>query len=108
MYAHWTMSRNTNRTYNSGEKRFTQFCLKNRLLSPTSNILPASEGTLIYFTSYLARTVRHSTIKLYLVAVHNLHIRSGFSDPVVDRPLLKKVLRGILSYQGSPLPYVKW
>jgi len=42
----------------------------NRLLSPTSNILPASEGTLIYFASYLARTVRHSTIKHYLVAVH--------------------------------------
>ena len=74
----------------------------NRLLSPSGDILPASEGTLIYFASYLARTVRHSTIKLYLAAVRNLHIRSGFSDPVVNRPLLKKVLRGILRYQGSP------
>jgi len=89
-YAHWALSRNTNRTYNSGEKRFTQFCLMNHLLSPTGNILPASERTLTYFASYLARTVRHSTIKLYLVAVCNLRIRSGFSDPVVDRPLLKK------------------
>ena len=74
----------------------------NRLLSPSGDILPASEGTLIYFASYLARTVRHSTIKLYLAAVRNLHIRSGFSDPVVNCPLLKKVLRGILRYQGSP------
>ena len=101
-YAHWALSWNTNRTYNSGEKRFIQFCLMNRLLSPSGDILPASEGTLIYFASYLARTVRHSTIKLYLAAVRNLHIRSGFSDPVVNRPLLKKVVRGILRYQGSP------
>ncbi|XP_078344470.1 uncharacterized protein LOC144630064 [Oculina patagonica] len=101
-YAHWALSRNTNRTYNSGEKRFIQFCLMNRLISPLGDILPASEGTLIYFASYLARTVRHSTVKLYLAAVRNLHIRSGFSDPVLERPLLKKVLRGILRYQGSP------
>ena len=48
----------------------------NRLTSPTGDILPASEGTLIYFASYLARTVRHCTIKTYLAAVRNLHIVS--------------------------------
>ena len=74
----------------------------NRLATPTGDILPASEGTLIYFASYLARIVRHGTIKTYLAAIHNLHIISGYKDPLRGRLLLKKILRGILRYQGSP------
>ena len=74
----------------------------NRLTTPTGDILPASEGTLVYFASYLARTVRHGTIKTYLTAVRNLHVMSGYKDPSRGRLLLKKILRGILCYQGSP------
>ena len=70
-------------------------------MSNDGNILRASEGTLIYFASYLARTVQHSTIKLYLAAVRNLHISCGHGDPLVGKLLLKKVLRGILRYQGK-------
>ena len=72
----------------------------NRLISNEGDILPASEGTLIYFSSYLARKVKHSTIKLYLAAVRNLHISCGYGDPLLGKLLLKKVLRGILRYQG--------
>ena len=50
----------------------------------------------------MARTVRHGTIKTYLAAVRNLHIISGYKDPLRGRLLLKKILRGILRYQGSP------
>ena len=74
----------------------------NRLASPTGDILPAPEGTLIYFASYLARTVRHCTIKIYLAAVRNLHIVSGYNDPLQGKLLSKKILRGILRYQGCP------
>ena len=73
----------------------------NRLISSEGDILPASEGTLIYFSSYLARTVKHSTIKLYLAAVRNLHISCGHGDPLLGKLLLTKVLRGILRYQGQ-------
>ena len=72
----------------------------NKLISSDGDILPASEGTLIYFSSYLARKVKHSTIKLYLAAVRNLHISCGYGDPLLGKLLLKKVLRGILRYQG--------
>ena len=68
---------------------------------PGGDILPASEGTLIYFATYLARTVKHSTIKLYLAAVRNLHILSGHGDPFVGKLLLKKVLQGILRHQDQ-------
>ena len=62
----------------------------NRLATPTGDILPASEGTLIYFASYLARTVRHSTINTYLAAVRNLCIISGYNDPLRERLLRKR------------------
>ena len=71
-----------------------------RLMPSEGDILPASEGTLIYFASYLARTVKHSTIKLYLSAVRNLHISCGHGNPLHGKLLLNKVLRGILRYQG--------
>ena len=96
-YANWGVAKNTNQAYSFGEKWFLQFCLMNRLLSPA-----ASEGTVVYFASYLARSVRHSTIKLYLAAVRNLHIiTSGFNDPLKGKLLLRKVLRGILRFQGE-------
>ncbi|XP_073240347.1 uncharacterized protein [Porites lutea] len=73
----------------------------NRIFSSDGDVLPASEGTLIYFASYLARTVWHSTIKLYLAAVHNLHMTAGYPDPLKGKLLLRKVLSGILRYQGN-------
>ena len=54
---------------------------------------------MVYFASYLPRTVKHSTIKLYLAAVCNLHISCQHGDPLSGKLLLKKILRGILCYQ---------
>ena len=70
----------------------------NRLTSNDGDIHSASEGTLIYFASYLARTVKHSTIKLYLSAVRNLDISCGHGDPVQQ-----KVLRGFLLPAIQPI-----
>ena len=100
-YANWGLAWRTNRTYGSGERRFICFCLMHRLVHDSGDIFPASEGTLIYFASYLARSVRHSTIRLYLAAVRNLHISCGHSYPLAGKLLLRKVLRGILRYQGQ-------
>ena len=100
-YAKQRLTWTTNRTYWSGENRFIQFCLSYRLRSQEGDILSASEGTLIYFASYLARTVKHSTIKLYLVAVRNLHNSCRHGDPLSGKLLFKKILRGIVRYQGQ-------
>ena len=104
-YAKWGLAWATNHTCGSGEKRFIQFCLSNRLMSQEGDILPASEGTLIYFASYLARTVKHSTFKLYLAAVRNLHISCGHGDPLKGKLLLRVYLSGDLeiSPPGRPV-----
>ena len=78
----------------------------NRLLSPAGDIIPDSERTLVYFASYLARTVRHSTIKTYLAAVCNLHIASGYGDSLQGRLLLKKGFCGECSATRAPLAFV--
>ena len=61
-----------------------------------------SEGTLVYFASYLARSLRQSPIEIYLAALYNLYIASVNSNPLQGRLLLKTILRGILHYQRSP------
>ena len=100
-YATWGLAENTNRAYSSEEKRFLQFCLVNRIFSSDGDVLHASEGTLMYFASYLARTVQLSTIKLYLAAVRNLQVTAGYPDPLKGKLLLRKVLRCILRYQAN-------
>ena len=101
MYAKWGLAWTTNRVYGLGEKRFIQFCVSNRLMSRDGDILPASEITLIYFDSYLARTIKHSTIKLYLAALRNLHISCGHGEPLSGKLLLKKILQGIFTLPRS-------
>ena len=54
------------------------------------------------FATFLAGSVQHSSIKVYLSAVRALHIEEGFPDPLVDCLRLQRVLRGIKRTQGSP------
>ncbi|XP_048578830.1 uncharacterized protein LOC125560693 isoform X2 [Nematostella vectensis] len=100
-YADKALAINTKRTYHAGEKQFIDFCLMNRLFDSHGDILPASESTLIYFVTFLARRVKHGTIRTYLAAVRNMHIENGFQDPIQGRLILNKVLRGILRVQGQ-------
>ena len=50
---------------------------------------------------FLANTVQHSKIKIYLSAVHSLHIEQGYADPLVDCLWLQRVLREIKRTQGD-------
>ena len=65
------------------------------LVRPSNPILPASELTLIYFASHLAKTVSYDTIKLYLVAVQDLHRELNFPLHIHNMHRLQKVLTGI-------------
>ena len=58
---------------------------------------PTNEWTLCLFATFLARFVRHSTIKVYLSGFHVLHVEQGLPDPLH----LQRVVRGIKVCQGS-------
>ena len=65
------------------------------LVGPSKPLLPASELTLIYFASHLAQTVSYDTVKLYLVAVQDLHRELNFPLHIQNMHRLQKVLTGI-------------
>ena len=52
------------------------------------------------FASLLADNLNCSSIKVYLSAVHSLHIDHGLPDPLVNCLRLQRLLRGIKRVQG--------
>ena len=54
------------------------------------------------FVSFLADSIQHSSIKVYLSAVCSLQIEQGFPDPLLNYLRLQQVLRGVKRSQGSP------
>ena len=91
----------TRSCYRSGQKEFFEFCTQLGKLHQSGSPCPADEWTLCLFATFLASSVQHSTIKVYLSAVRALHIEQGFSDPLVDCLRLQRVLRGIKRTQGD-------
>ncbi|KAL9977940.1 hypothetical protein ACROYT_G015405 [Oculina patagonica] len=62
---------------------------------------PTNEWTLCLFATFLAGSVQHASIKVYLSAVRSRHIEEGFPDPLVNCLRLQRVIRGIKRTQGS-------
>jgi len=64
-------------------------------VTPATPLLPAKEVTLIYFVSHLAEYVKFHTIKVYLAAIHNLHVEFNCNLNFADMPRLQSTLSGI-------------
>ena len=58
---------------------------------------------LCLFATFVAKTVQHASIKVYLSGIRALHIDQGFSDPLAGCLRLRQVLRGIKRCQGFPV-----
>ena len=67
-------------------------------------LLPTNEQTLMRFCAHLVDQLHHTSIKVYLSAVHSLHIDYGFPDPLINCLQLQHLLRRIKRYHGSNLP----
>lgn len=92
------LASSTQRSYNSGKRRYYQFC-QERSLAP----IPASERQLCLFTVFLAKeNLAHTTIKCYLSAVRHLHIAEGADDPgISSMARLEQVMKGIKMIQSK-------
>ena len=88
----------TSRVYQAGIKRYVELC--HQLSTPPT---PASEELLCNFVAYLGiKNVSSGTIKVYLSAVRQLHIRKGKPPPpTADMARLNQVLRGVKIAQAS-------
>ena len=96
------MASSTKQTYSSGEKRFLEFIHLFKG-STMQQCLPASEALLTEFVAYLAKNIKHSSIKIYLAAVRHFHIRQGFRLNFQKTSRLQLVLRGIKRSQGGEI-----
>lgn len=92
----------TRKSYTSGQRKFYNFCLQAGKLHPNGSPCPVDEWTPCLFVSFLAESIQHSSIKVYLAAVRSLHIEQGFPDPLINCLRLQRVMRGIKRSQGSP------
>ena len=92
----------TQRSYQAGQKRYLAFC--SEVHRPA---LPTSEATLSMFVSYLAHEgLAHSTIKVDLSAIRNLHVSAGLHEEFSNQltPRLELVLRGIKKDKAESAP----
>ena len=94
------LASSTRSSYTSGQKKFFDFCVQLGKVHPSGSPCPTDEWTLCLFATFLANTVQHSTIKVYLSAVRSMHIEQGFPDPLINCLRLQRVLRGIKRTQG--------
>ena len=95
------LAKSTRRAYSASQRRFLEFCYWSKLIHDNGSPLPASEQTLMLFAAHLSRTIKASSIKVYLSGVRSLHIEHGFNNPLENCFLLECVLRGIKRIQGT-------
>ena len=92
----------TRKAYASGQRKFIEFCRQAGKLHSNGSPCPADEWTLCLFVSFLADSIQHSSIKVYLSAIRSLHIEQGFPGPLLNSLRLQRVLRVFKHSQGSP------
>ena len=56
------------------------------------------------FSALFADNLTHSSIKVYLLVVHSLHIDNGLPDLLVNCQQLQHLLHGVKQVQGSACP----
>ena len=87
----------TRSSYSAGQRAYLEFC-KN---FGVSNPIPATEESLSFFITHLARKLAHGTIKSYLFAVRSLHVDLGLPSPLEKCLVLERLLAGVKEVKGK-------
>ena len=95
------LAASTCRTCYCAQEKFINIWVVTGQLSPKGSPCPASEWILCLFATYLANSLQHSFIKVYLSAVRSLHVYHGFPGPLEHCIQLQRVVRGIKHSQDA-------
>lgn len=87
----------TKRTYSSQRKAYLRFCFYFALCP-----LPCEKLTLYRYTTFLARTLRPSSINQYLNVVRLMHLEAGLPNPMENNWYLDIIKKGIKRVHGAP------
>ena len=101
VYFGQALASSTRRSYQSAQRRYSDFC-SSISLPP----VPVNQSTLCLFVTHLAaQGVTHRSIKCYLSAVRHLHIAKIGSEPGISSMIsLGYVLQGIKRVQAASGP----
>lgn len=80
---------NTKRAYRSDWTQFSEWCKKNGLVD-----LPAEPETLVYYITFLGKTLKASSIKRKMTAISQRHETAGYPSPT-KTALVKGVWEGL-------------
>jgi len=86
---------NTKKTYATHLRNYLNFCEKLKL-TPA----PVTEHVVALYATYLARTLKPSSVRQYLNIVRLVHLESGFQHPYKDSWMVTSTLRGIDRTKG--------
>ena len=101
-YYHQGLATSTQKSYQAGQKHYLSCCSQAK--RPP---LPTSEQILLMFVSHLAQEgLAHTSIKVYLSAVRNLHISAGLHIQFTKAltPRLELVMKGIKKDKAKTTP----
>ena len=90
------------RSYALAQAKFISFCPQLGKLHTSGSPCLKDEWPLFLFVTFLARTLQHSSIKVYLSGIRALQVDQGFPDPLADCLRLQRVVRGLKRCQGTP------
>ena len=96
------LAASTRKSYATALSQFLSFCCQLGRIHSSGSPCPADEWTLCLFATFLAGSLQHSSIKVYLFGMRALHIKQGFADPLRNCLRLQCVIRSIKRTQGSP------
>jgi len=85
---------NTKRAYRNDWSQFSEWCATNRLQE-----LPADPETLVYYITFLGKTLKASSIKRKMTAISQRHETAGYPSPT-KTALVKGVWDGIQRSSG--------
>ena len=90
---------NTQRTYSTAQRFYLKFCQLYHLPA-----VPASESQLLLFVAYAhAKSLRCSTIMVYLSGISSLHTINGFEAPPTAAYRIKLALRALQDMDQGPV-----
>ena len=97
----WDINRGFVLIQDGSDRSRKDFWVQKVMTGHLSPLRFSSEWTLCLFATYLADSLRHSSIKVDLSAVRSLHVDQGFPDPPENCLRLQRVVRGIKRSQGA-------
>lgn len=87
----------TKSSYRSHLKAYLRFCIYFDL-----NPVPASQKTVMCYISFLARTLKPSSIANYINIIRILHLEANLPNPLENNFMVANLRRGILRVKGTP------